>query len=50
MTGGIRATKLAKPVQLESGVEIQAPAFVESGTYIKVDTRTGEYIERAKGP
>ena len=47
---GNTATNVTKPVQLESGAEIQAPAFVESGTYIKVDTRTGEYIERAKGP
>ena len=47
---GNTATNVTKPVQLESGAEIQAPAFVESGTYIKVDTRTGEYIERAKEP
>ena len=47
---GNTATNVQKPVQLETGAEIQAPAFVETGEYIRVDTRTGEYIERAKQP
>lgn len=37
------ATKRAK---LETGAQIQVPLFVEEGDVIKVDTRTGEYIER----
>jgi elongation factor P len=47
---GNTATNVTKPVQLETGAEINAPAFVEQGSYIKVDTRSGEYIERAKEP
>jgi elongation factor P len=39
-----------KPVTLETGAEIQAPAFVNTGDYLRIDTRTGEYIERAKAP
>lgn len=47
---GNTATGLTKPVKVETGAEITCPAFVEMDTYIKIDTRTGEYIERAKGP
>ena len=47
---GNTATSVTKPVKLETGAEIQAPSFIEQDTYIRVDTRTGEYIERAKGP
>lgn len=47
---GNTATNVTKPTQLETGAEIMCPAFVESGSYIKVDTRTGEYIERVKDP
>ncbi len=46
---GNTATNLTKPCKLESGAEILCPAFVEIGDFIKVDTRTGEYLERAKG-
>ncbi len=45
---GNTATNLTKPVKLETGAEINCPAFVEIGEYVKVDTRTGEYLERAK--
>ena len=45
---GNTATNLTKPVKLETGAEILCPAFVEIGDLIKVDTRTGEYLERAK--
>jgi len=45
---GNTATNLTKPVKLETGAEIICPAFVEIGDLIKVDTRTGEYLERAK--
>jgi len=47
---GNTATNVQKPVKLETGGEIQAPAFVDTGDYIRIDTRTGEYIERAKAP
>jgi len=33
---------------LETGVEVQVPLFVGEGEYIRVDTRTGQYIERVK--
>ncbi len=36
-----------KPATLETGKEIRVPLFVERNTKIKVDTRTGEYMERA---
>jgi elongation factor P len=45
---GDTATKLTKPVKLETGGEIICPAFVNIGELIKVDTRTGEYLERVK--
>jgi elongation factor P len=47
---GNTATNVQKPVKLETGGEIQAPAFVDIGDYLRIDTRTGEYIERAKAP
>jgi len=45
---GNTATNVTKPVTVETGAEIMCPAFVEQGEYIRVDTRSGEYIERAK--
>ncbi len=36
-----------KPAILETGLRITVPFFVETGEYVKVDTRTGEYVERA---
>jgi elongation factor P len=35
-----------KPVSLETGLVVQVPLFVEEGDLVKVDTRTGRYIER----
>ena len=37
-----------KPATLETGLVVQVPLFVEEGEKIKVDTRSGEYIERVK--
>jgi len=37
-----------KPATLETGAVIQVPLFVNQGEKVKVDTRTGEYLERAK--
>jgi len=45
---GDTATNAAKPATLETGAVVRVPLFVESGEYIKVDTRTGDYSERAK--
>ena len=36
-----------KPATLETGVEIRVPLFIERGDVLKIDTRTGEYLERA---
>jgi elongation factor P len=36
-----------KPATLETGLSVQVPLFVQSGDVVKVDTRTGEYLERA---
>ena len=45
---GDTATNVTKPVTLETGAMIQVPAFINEGDVIRVDTRTGEYLERAK--
>ena len=45
---GDTATNITKPVTLETGAVVQVPAFVNEGDMIRVDTRTGEYLERAK--
>ncbi len=47
---GNTATNVTKPCKLETGAEILAPAFVNIGDFLRIDTRTGEYIERAKDP
>lgn len=44
---GDTATNATKPATLETGAEIRVPLFIEEGDKIKVDTRTGEYMERA---
>ncbi|HUE73182.1 MAG TPA: elongation factor P [Pirellulaceae bacterium] len=43
---GDTATNVTKTIKLETGAEIQAPIFINIGNVLKVDTRTGEYIER----
>lgn len=45
---GDTANNPLKPATLETGAVVNVPLFVESGEKIKVDTRTGEYVERAK--
>lgn len=37
-----------KPAKLESGAVVRVPLFVQEGEIVKVDTRTGEYVSRAK--
>ncbi|NWF99667.1 MAG: elongation factor P [Thermoanaerobaculaceae bacterium] len=44
---GATAAGGSKPAKLETGITVQVPMFVESGTKIIVDTRTGEYVSRA---
>ena len=46
---GDTATNATKPATLETGAEIKVPLFINPGDKIKIDTRTGEYLERAKG-
>jgi len=45
---GNTATNVTKPAKLETGAEVIVPNFVEMGELIKIDTRTGEYLERVK--
>lgn len=45
---GDTATGGSKPATLETGAVIQVPLFISEGDRIRVDTRTGAYIERAK--
>ena len=44
---GNTATNATKPATLETGAEIKVPLFIEPGDKIRIDTRTGEYMERA---
>jgi elongation factor P len=44
---GATATNQLKEAILETGAKIRVPPFCENGSRIRVDTRTGEYIERA---
>jgi len=46
---GNTATNATKSATLETGAEIKVPLFLDPGERIKIDTRTGEYLERAKG-
>lgn len=43
---GNTTTTSGKPAKLENGLEISVPLFVEIGDILKIDTRTGEYMER----
>ena len=44
---GDTATNATKPATLETGAEIRVPLFINEGDMIRIDTRTGEYMERA---
>ncbi len=44
---GATAAGGSKPAKLETGLVVQVPQFVESGTKIVVDTRSGDYVSRA---
>lgn len=45
---GDTATNTLKPATIDTGAEIRVPLFIEMGEKIKVDTRTGIYVERVK--
>lgn len=45
---GNTATNATKIVKLETGINMQVPMFVNEGDVIRIDTRTGEYMERIK--
>ncbi len=46
---GNTATNTLKPATVETGATVNVPLFINQGDKIKIDTRTGEYLERAKG-
>jgi elongation factor P len=46
---GNTATNVTKPATLETGAEVKVPLFINTGDKIKIDSRTGEYLERSKG-
>jgi len=43
---GDTATGGSKPVQLETGLTVQVPLFINEGDVLKIDTRSGQYLER----
>ena len=45
---GDTATNVTKPAVLETGAEVKVPLFIDVGEKIRIDTRTGEYLERSK--
>jgi elongation factor P len=45
---GNSATNIYKPAKLENGLKLKVPLFIKEGDKIRVDTRTGEYVERVK--
>ena len=45
---GDTASGSSKPAEMETGLVVQVPPFIEEGEKIKIDTRTGQYVERVK--
>ncbi len=45
---GDTATNAMKPATVETGATVRVPLFIEAGTRIRIDSRSGDYIERAK--
>jgi len=45
---GDTATNTMKPATIETGAEVRVPLFIDTGETIKIDTRTGVYVERVK--
>ena len=46
---GDTATNSMKPATFATGAEVKVPLFIDNGEIIKIDTRTGVYVERVKG-
>jgi len=46
---GATVTNQSKDAVVETGYRLRVPPFIENGEVIRIDTRTGEYLERAKG-
>ena len=46
---GDRVSGARKPATMSTGLVVQVPLFIEPGERLKVDTRSGDYIERARG-
>jgi len=46
---GDPATNSMKPATIATGAEVRVPLFIDNGEVIKIDTRTGVYVERVKG-
>ena len=46
---GDTATNVTKPAIVETGAEVKVPLFINEGDRVQIDTRTGEYLGRAKG-
>ena len=44
---GDSANNVQKAIIMETGITVQAPLFIKTGEKIKIDTRTGKYMERA---
>ena len=45
---GNTVTGASKPAQLSTGYEVNVPLFINVGDLLRIDTRTGEYVERVK--
>lgn len=45
---GDTATNTLKPATVETGAEVRVPLFIDTGEKVRIDTRTGTYVERAK--
>jgi len=46
---GNSAGSVTKPVTMETGLVVQAPMFIKEGDILRIDTRDGQYVERANG-
>ena len=46
---GNSASNVYKEAQLENGLKVKVPLFIKNGDLVKIDTRTGDYVERAQG-
>jgi elongation factor P len=47
---GDTATNVTKGAQISTGAQVQVPLFIDTGDWVKVDTRTRSYVERSKAP